>query len=86
MKETVVLNLILLAKTRKIMAKKSGITNYDNYHSIVNNTVDVLKLVQLLIKDSIYKEQLGQKCKVEISNLFAFATAKMATEILLHKY
>lgn len=31
LKETVILNIILLAKTREVMARKSGATNYGNH-------------------------------------------------------
>ena len=68
------------------MARKSGATNYGNHHSAINNIVDISKLVQLLVKDGIFKEQLGQKCEAEISDLFALRKAKMATGIFLHKY
>ena len=68
------------------MARKSGAINHGNHHSAVNNIVDVSKLVQLLVKDGVFEEQLGQKCEAEISNLFALGTAKMATEIPFHKY
>lgn len=56
MRETVVLNIISLAITREVIARKNGATNYGNHCSAVNNTVDVLKLVQLLVKDGIFKE------------------------------
>lgn len=59
LKETVALNIISFAKTRKVIAKKSGAIEHSNHHSVVNNTVDVLKLIQLLVKDSIFEEQLG---------------------------
>lgn len=38
------------------------------------------------MKNSVFEEQLGQKCEAEISDLFALETAKMATEIPFHKY
>ena len=56
LRETVGLNIISLAKTREVMARKSGITNHGNYHLAVNNIIDVSKLVQLLVKDSIFEE------------------------------
>ncbi len=68
------------------MAKKSGTTNHENHHLGVNNTVVILKLVQLLIEDGVFEEQLDRKCEVETSDLFALRIAKMATGILLHKY
>lgn len=86
LKETVVLNIISLAKTREVMARKSGATNHGNYHSTVNNIVDVSKLVQLLVEDDVFEKQLSQKCEVETSDLFGLGTAKMATGIPLHKY
>lgn len=42
-KEILTLNIILFAKTRKVMAKKGDATNYNNHHLVVNNTLDVLK-------------------------------------------
>lgn len=45
LKGIVVLNIILLAKTREVIVKDSGITNYGNHHSVVNNTVDISKLI-----------------------------------------
>lgn len=62
-KEIVMLNIILLAKTGEIIAKKSDATNYDNPHLAINNTVDVLELVLLLVKNGIFKEQLTKSMK-----------------------
>ena len=45
LRETVVLNIISLAKTREVMARKSVATNHGNHHIAINNTVDVSKLV-----------------------------------------
>ena len=45
LRETVMLNIISLAKTREVMGKETGATNYSNHYSMVNNTFDVLKLV-----------------------------------------
>ncbi len=45
LKETVMLNIISLAKTREVMARKSGATNHSNHHSVVNNTINVSKLI-----------------------------------------
>ena len=86
LRETIVLNSISFAKTREVMARKSGATNHNNHHLAGNNTVDVLKLVQLLVEDGVFEEQLGRKCKAEISDLFVLGTAKMSTKIPLHKY
>ena len=68
------------------MAKKSGATNYGNHHSTVNNTIDISKLVQLLVEDGIFEEQLGRKCEIETSDLFPLKTTKIRTRIPLHKY
>ena len=68
------------------MVRKSSAINHDNHHSIINNTIDVSKLVQLLVKDSVFEKHLGQKCEAETSDLFLFGIAKMATGIPLHKY
>ena len=68
------------------MGRKSGAINHGNYHSAVNNTIDVSKLVQLLVEDGVFEEQLGQKCETETSNLFALGKAKMATDIPVFKY
>ena len=86
MRETVALNILSLAKTRKVIIKESGVTNHGNHHSVVNNTVDVLKFVQLLVEDGVFEEQLEQKCEAETSALFALKTAKMGIGIPLHKY
>ena len=80
------MNIISLAKTREVMAKKSGATNHGNHYSAINNTIDVLKLVQLLLEDGVFKEQLGRKCEAETLDLFALGTVKMAIRIPLHKY
>ena len=45
LKETVGLNIILITKTREVMAGKTGATNHGNHHSAINNNIDVLKLV-----------------------------------------
>ena len=45
LREMVALNIISLAKTRDVMTKKSGAINYGNHHLVVNNTIDILKLV-----------------------------------------
>ncbi len=59
LRERVVLNIISLTKTRKVMARESGVTNHGNHHSAINNTINVSKLVQLLIEDCVFGEQLG---------------------------
>lgn len=84
--ETIALNIISLAKTREIMARESDVTNHGNPYLAVNNTVEVLKLVQLPVKIDVFEEQLSQICEKEISDLFAHRTAKIETGILLHKY
>lgn len=68
------------------MTRKSGTTNYDNHHSVINNKVDISKFVQLLIKDDVFEEQLSQKYKVETLDLFILRIAKITTEILVYKY
>ena len=83
LRETVALNII---SPREVMARESGAINHGNHHSAVNNTIDISKLVQLLVEDGVFEEQLGQKCEAETSDLFALRTAKMATRIPLHKY
>lgn len=86
LREIVMLNIISFAKTREIMARKSGVTNHDNHYSAVNNTVNISKLVQLLVEDGIFEKRLGQMCEAETLDLFVCRTAKMAIKISLHKY
>lgn len=86
LKETVVLNIISFAKIREVMTRENGTTNYRNHHLVINNTIDILKLIFLLVKDGNFEKQLGQKGKTKISNLFMLETAKMAIRILLHKF
>ena len=38
------------------MARESGATDYDNHYLVVNNTVDVSKLIQLLVEDGVFEE------------------------------
>lgn len=59
LREIIVLNIILSAKIKKVMIRKSGTTNYDNHYLKMNNTINISKLVQLLIEDSVFKEQLS---------------------------
>lgn len=68
------------------MARESDATNHSNHHLADNNTVNILKLVLLLVEDGDFEEQLGQKCKAETLNLFKLEIAKVTTEIPLHKY
>lgn len=68
------------------MVRKSGITNHSKHYLVVNNTIDILKLSQLLIKDGIFEESLGQKYEVKIIDLFIYQTIKMRIEISLYKY
>lgn len=56
LREIFVLNIISLTKTRQVIIKKCGTTNYSNYYLVLNNFIDILKLVELLIKDSIFKK------------------------------
>lgn len=71
LKETVTTNIILLTKTREVMAKKSGTTNYSNHDLIVNNIIDISKSIQLLVKDRVFEKQLCQKYEVKTSDQFA---------------
>lgn len=45
LKETIALNIIILAKMKEVMARKSDITNHNNHPLVINNTVNVSKLV-----------------------------------------
>lgn len=58
LKGTIALNIISFTKTRKIIVWKSSTSNYGNYSLVTNNTIDVSKSVQLLIKNIIFKKQL----------------------------
>lgn len=82
MKKIVTLNIISLAKTKEVVVRKSGIINYSNHHSVINNIIDISKLVQLLVKNSVFEEQLSQKYETEILDLFTFEKTKMVTRIL----
>lgn len=86
LRETVTLNIILFAKTRDVIVGKNSAINHSNYYLAVNNSVNISKLVQLLIKDSVFEEQQGFKYKTEILDLFALGKVKIATEISLYKY
>lgn len=57
LKKIVMLNIISLAKSREVIVKESGVNNYDNHYLVINNIIDVLILVQLLVKESVLKEQ-----------------------------
>lgn len=57
--EIVIINIILFAKIGEAMTKKIDTTNYNNHHSIVNNIINISKLVQLLIENNILEKQLG---------------------------
>lgn len=59
LKKIVMLNIILFTKTRKVIAKKSDTINQDNHYLAINNTINISKLVQLLVKNGIFKKQLG---------------------------
>lgn len=59
MKKIVILNIILFTKIREVIVKKSGAINYDNYYSVINNIINILKLVYSLIKNSTFEKQLG---------------------------
>ena len=56
LRETVILNIISLTKTKKVMVRESGATNYGHYHLVINNIVDISKLVQLLVEDGVFEE------------------------------
>lgn len=56
LQETVALNIISLAKTSEVMARESGATNHGNHNSMINNTIDILKLVQLVVEDVVLEE------------------------------
>lgn len=45
LREIVALNIISLIKIRKVIVRKSCSIHQDNYHLVVNNTVDISKLV-----------------------------------------
>lgn len=46
----VILSIILLKKTKNVIVKKNKIINYKNYYFLINNTIDILKLIQLFVK------------------------------------
>ena len=80
------MNIISLAKTRKVIARDSDVANNSNPHLAINNIIEVFKWVQLLLKDGILEIQFGRKCDAKISDLFVCETAKMETGISLHQY
>lgn len=86
LKKIVALNIISLIKIREIIARENNVTNHSNYYLTVNNIVDISKLVQLLVKNGVFEEQLSQKCKVEILDLFAYKIIKITNRIPLYKY
>lgn len=45
LKITVTLNIISIAKTKETIVKKNDTTSYNNYYLIINNTIDISKLV-----------------------------------------
>lgn len=59
LRDIIALKIISLAQTREIMARENGATNYNNHHSAVHNTIDISKLVQLLVKDCVFEKRLG---------------------------
>lgn len=44
-KEAVIFNIISLAKIREFMARVNSTTYYNNHHSVVNNIINISKLV-----------------------------------------
>lgn len=63
------------------MTKESSTTNHDNYHLAINNSINISKLIQLLIKDSIFEKQFSQKYEIKKSDLFTYKKVKMTTRI-----
>lgn len=45
LKKIVILNIISFIKIREVMTKESYITNYSNHHLIINNIINISKLV-----------------------------------------
>lgn len=78
--EIIVFNIISFAKTREVINKKYSTTQYSNYHLVVNNTINISNLVQLLIDNSVFKKQLSQNYNIEITNLFIYKIAKIISK------
>ena len=52
--KTIALNIISYAIITEVMTRKSGATHYCNYYSVINNTIDFSKLIQLLVENNVF--------------------------------
>lgn len=45
LRKSIILNIILLIKPKKVIIRKSDVTNHNNYYLAIKNIANILKLV-----------------------------------------
>lgn len=87
LRETVSRNVLSLCNSKEALSQATGSTSHGNRHSTVGSYPDVCYLVKLLIKESVFHEQLGRSDGgTDLPDLFANGSASLARGVLLTEY
>ena len=80
-------NVLLFYNSKKTFSQTTGSTLHGNHHSTIGSYPDICYFVKLLIKESVFYEQLERdNCKLNLPNLFANGSVLLARRILLIEY
>lgn len=80
-------NVLLLYNSKKTYSQTTGSILHGNCHSTIGSYPDICCFVKLLIKESVFYEQLERdNCRFNLPNLFANGSVLLAKRVLLIKY
>ena len=87
LQEDIAPNVFLLWKIKEVMARTTQSTSYGNYHSLVGFTFNLSLLVKILVKDKIFKFEVGRDVKdTEFVNFIICGSSKIKLGGLLKEY
>lgn len=79
--------MLFLCKNKEIIAYTTGFTKYENCYTTVNQAMDIKLITYLLIKDDVFKPQLGCGTKnTKFIDLFYIETTKIVSNKPINKY
>ena len=90
LREVISLNVLALWKNKEIMARATGATRHGNHHSVVRSDEDISSVLNLLVAEDPFQEELGrgsgENAENELTDLFSQGTAALASGTLLSNY
>lgn len=84
----VALNVILLGKCKKVIARVTRVTSHENQHLLVSTFPDISLLIKHLIENIAFEKQLGRgmEKKAQLSDIFSKDTTNIFNKVKLENY